>query len=237
MDHLPLVLLHAFPLDSRMWDGVRNTLDPITPDLRGRDRQPPDLGALADDVLAELDAHGHDRVILGGCSMGGYVAMALLRRDPSRVAGLVLADTRFTADGEEARANRLVMADRVVAEGLEWVPDTVLGGLLGAAPADGVAERVRELILAQDPAEVAWAQRAMAARPDSREVLAGVDVPALVLVGAQDTLTPPTAARELADVLPQGSYVELPDAGHLTPVEVPQAFAEAVSAWRDRVGV
>ncbi|NUT93638.1 MAG: alpha/beta fold hydrolase [Saccharothrix sp.] len=237
MDHLPLVLLHAFPLDSRMWDGVRDALHPITPDLRGRGRRTPDLGALADDVLAELDALEHDRVVLGGCSMGGYVAMALLRRDPSRVAGLVLADTRFTADGDEARANRLVMADRVVAEGVEWVPDTVLGGLLGAAPPDGVAERVRELILDQDPAEVAWAQRAIAARPDSRDVLAGVDVPALVLVGAQDTLTPPSAARELADVLPRGTYVELPGAGHLTPIEVPQAFAEAVGGWREREGL
>lgn len=236
MDHLPLFLLHAFPLDSRMWDGVRDVLDPVTPDLRGRDREP-DLRVFADDVLRELDARGLDRVVLGGCSMGGYVAMALLRRDPSRVAGLVFADTRFTADGDEARANRLVMADRVLAEGVEWVPDVVLGGLLGAAPVDGVVERVRELILAQDPADVAWAQRAMAARPDSREVLAGVDVPALVLVGAQDTLTPPTAARELADVLPRASYVELPGAGHLTPVEVPQAFAAAVDDWRGRVGL
>lgn len=236
MDHLPLVLLHAFPLDSRMWDGVRDVLDPITPDLRGRGREP-DLGAVADDVLGELDARGLERVVLGGCSMGGYVAMALLRRDPSRVAGLVLADTRFTADGDEARTNRLTMARRVEEEGVEWVPDTVLGGLVGAVPADGVVERVRELILAQDPAEVAWAQRAMAARPDSRDVLAGVDVPALVLVGAQDTLTPPTAARELADVLPASSYVELADAGHLTPVEVPQAFARAVDDWRRRVGV
>lgn len=236
MDHLPLFLLHAFPLDSRMWDGVRDVLDPVTPDLRGRDREP-DLGVFADDVLRELDARGLDRVVLGGCSMGGYVAMALLRRDPSRVAGLVFADTRFTADGDEARANRLVMADRVLAEGVEWVPDVVLGGLLGAAPVDGVVERVRELILAQDPADVAWAQRAMAARPDSREVLAGVDVPALVLVGAQDTLTPPTAARELADVLPRASYVELPGAGHLTPVEVPQAFAAAVDDWRGKVGL
>ncbi|CAL9347241.1 2-succinyl-6-hydroxy-2,4-cyclohexadiene-1-carboxylate synthase [Actinosynnema sp. ALI-1.44] len=236
MDHLPLVLLHAFPLDSRMWDGVRDVLDPITPDLRGRGREA-DLGVLADDVLGELDARGLDRVVLGGCSMGGYVAMALLRRDPSRVAGLVLADTRFTADGEEARANRLTMARRVEEEGVEWVPDTVLGGLVGAVPADGVVERVRALILAQEPAEVAWAQRAMAARPDSRDVLPGVDVPALVLVGAQDTLTPPTAARELADVLPASSYVELADAGHLTPVEVPQAFARAVDDWRRRVGV
>ncbi|XVV02439.1 alpha/beta fold hydrolase [Actinosynnema sp. CA-248983] len=236
MDHLPLVLLHAFPLDSRMWDGVRDLLDPVTPDLRGRDREP-DLGVFADDVLRELDARGLERVVLGGCSMGGYVAMSLLRRDPSRVAGLVFADTRFTADGDEARANRLVMADRVLAEGMSWVPDVVLGGLLGAAPVDGVVERVRELILAQEPADVAWAQRAMAARPDSRDVLAGVDVPALVLVGAQDTLTPPTAARELADVLPRASYVELPGAGHLSPVEVPQAFAAAVDDWRVRVGV
>ncbi|ONI83392.1 alpha/beta hydrolase [Saccharothrix sp. ALI-22-I] len=236
MESAPLVLLHAFPLDSRMWDGVRDLLKPITPDQRGGDRSP-DLVAVADDVLRLLDERGIERAVLGGCSMGGYVAMAVLRRDPSRVAGLVLADTRAGADTDEARANRLAMAARVEAEGLGWVPDAVVGGLLAPGVDAAVAGRVRELILGQDPAEVAWAQRAMAARPDSAEVLSGVDVPALVLVGEHDALTPPALARELAGVLWRAEYVELAGAGHLTPLEAPEAFASAVADWRRRVGV
>ncbi|CCH34547.1 alpha/beta hydrolase [Actinosynnema sp. NPDC047251] len=234
METLPLVLLHAFPLDGRMWDGVRAVLDPITPDLRGRGREP-DLGTFADDVLRDLDRRGLERVVVGGCSMGGYVAMALLRRAPDRVAGLVLADTRCTADDDAARAGRLAMADRVLAQGVGWLPDGLAPGLVGPSPAAGVVERVAELVLAQPAAEVAWAQRAMAARPDSRDVLAAVDVPALVLVGSEDALTPPAVARDLADVL-RAEYVELPGVGHLTPVEAPEAFAAAVLDWRTRVG-
>jgi pimeloyl-ACP methyl ester carboxylesterase len=236
MESAPLVLLHAFPLDSRMWDGVRDLLKPITPEQRGGDRSP-DLMVVADDVLRLLDERGIERAVVGGCSMGGYVAMAVLRRDPSRVAGLVLADTRVGADADGARANRLAMAARVEAEGIGWVPDTVVGGLLGPAADAAVVERVRELILGQDPAEVAWAQRAMAVRPDSTDVLASADVPALVLVGEHDALTPPALARELAAVLRQGEYVEVAKAGHLTPVEAPDAFASAVLDWRHRVGV
>lgn len=229
-----MVLLPAFPFDSRMWDGVRTSLDHVTLDLDGHGRTP-DLTALAHDVLARMDVLGLERVVVGGCSMGGYVAMAVLREAPERVAGLVLADTRFTADGPEARANRLAMADRVLAEGVGWVPDAVLPGLLGPAPAPEVVARVRELILGRAAAEVAWAQRAMAARPDSRDVLAAADVPALVLVGGEDALTPPAVARELADVLPRADYVELPGVGHLTPVEAPEAFAAAVREWWQRV--
>ncbi|WP_425564075.1 alpha/beta fold hydrolase [Saccharothrix xinjiangensis] len=236
VDSSPLVLLHAFPFDSRMWDGVRDLLKPITIDQRGGDRSP-DLVAIADDVVELLDRRGIERAVLGGCSMGGYVAMAVLRRAPDRVAGLVLADTRAGADTEEARANRLAMAARVEAEGVGWVPDAVAAGLLGPSPDAAVLGRVRELILAQDPAEVAWAQRAMAARPDSTDVLAAAGVPALVLVGEHDALTPPALARELAGVLRRGEYVEVAGAGHLTPLEAPDAFTSAVLGWRRRVGV
>ncbi|MFD1151989.1 alpha/beta fold hydrolase [Saccharothrix hoggarensis] len=236
METAPLVLLHAFPFDSRLWDGVRDLLKPITPDQRGGDRSP-DLVTIADDVLRLLDERGIERAVLGGCSMGGYVAMAVLRRDPSRVAGLVLADTRAGAEADEVRANRLGMAARVEAEGVWWLPDAVTVGLLGPRPDEAVVRRVRELILGQDPAEVAWAQRAMAARPDSTDVLADVDVPALVLVGEHDTLTPPALAREMADVLRHGEYVELAGVGHLTPLEAPDAFAHAVLDWRRRAGV
>ncbi|MFT7840128.1 alpha/beta hydrolase [Saccharothrix sp. BKS2] len=236
MNSSPLVLLHAFPFDARMWDDARDLLKPITFDQRGGDRSP-DLVVIADDVVALLDERGIERAVLGGCSMGGYVAMAVLRRHPDRVAGLVLADTRAGADTEEARANRLAMAARVEAEGVGWVPDAVLAGLLGPSPDAAVVERARELVLAQDPAEVAWAQRAMAARSDSTDVLAAADVPALVLVGEHDALTPPALARELAGVLRRGEYVELAGVGHLTPLEAPDAFASAVLEWRRRAGV
>ncbi|MEU5693655.1 alpha/beta hydrolase [Actinosynnema sp. NPDC020468] len=232
MDNLPLVLLHAFPLDSRMWDPIRPELAPITPDLRGRGRTP-DLAAFADDVLELIEPLG--RVILGGCSMGGYATMAVLRRAPEKIAGIVFADTRATADTPQARANRLVMADRVEAEGVGWVPDAVLPGLLGPDPTATAVAALREIVLDQDPAEVAWAQRAMARRPDSTEVLRGLDVPALVLVGAHDAVTPPDQARALAGLLPRADYVELPDVGHLTPVEAPEAFAAAVRGWAQRL--
>ncbi|MFC6093361.1 alpha/beta fold hydrolase [Saccharothrix lopnurensis] len=232
----PLVLLHAFPFDARMWDDARDLLKPVTFNQCGGDRSP-DLVVIADDVVALLDERGIERAVLGGCSMGGYVAMAVLRRHPDRVAGLVLADTRAGADTEEARANRLAMAARVEAEGVGWVPDAVLAGLLGPSPDAAVVERARELVLAQDPAEVAWAQRAMAARPDSTDVLAAADVPALVLVGEHDALAPPALARELAGVLRRGEYVELAGVGHLTPLEAPDAFASAVLEWRRRAGV
>ena len=121
-----LVLLHAFPLDVRMWD----VPGAVTPTLHGHGE--PDLTTLAEDVLAELDARGLRQVILGGCSMGGYVAMALLRIAPERVKGLVFVDTKHTADAPEAVATRHAMAERVEREGIdEWLPDALLPNLLG----------------------------------------------------------------------------------------------------------
>ncbi|MBP2338723.1 pimeloyl-ACP methyl ester carboxylesterase [Saccharothrix coeruleofusca] len=231
---LPLVLLHAFPLDSRMWDGVRERLDPITPDQRAQGE--PDLAAAARRVLDHLDERGIERAVVGGCSMGGYVAMALLRQAPERVAGLVLADTRAGADTEEARANRLAVAERAEAEGVgEWLAGTVPALLAPTSPEE-VSSRVRGWVLDQDPADVAWAQRAMAARPDSTELLRAARVPALVVVGEHDGLTPPRQARELADLL-RGELVQLPGAGHLAPVEAPDAFADAVLDWRQRLAL
>ncbi|WP_189222702.1 alpha/beta fold hydrolase [Saccharothrix coeruleofusca] len=231
---LPLVLLHAFPLDSRMWDGVRERLDPITPDQRAQGE--PDLAAAARRVLDHLDERGIERAVVGGCSMGGYVAMALLRQAPERLAGLVLADTRAGADTEEARANRLAVAERAEAEGVgEWLAGTVPALLAPTSPEE-VSSRVRGWVLDQDPADVAWAQRAMAARPDSTELLRAARVPALVVVGEHDGLTPPRQARELADLL-RGELVQLPGVGHLAPVEAPDAFADAVLDWRQRLAL
>ena len=236
----PLVLLHAFPLDHRMWDGVRagisEHVELITPAQRGFGGTPlgddgPDLSVVAADVLDRLDGR---RAILGGCSMGGYVAMAVLRQAPEQVAGLVLVSTRATADAEAGRANRHTMASRIEEEGAGFVPDAVLPTLLGTETMERrpeVVETVRTLISEQDGNAIAWAQRAMAARPDSSGTLRKTDVPTLIIRGEQDTLIPADEAEALATLMPKAEVVVLAGAGHLPPLEVPEEFTGAVARW------
>lgn len=228
---MTVVLLHAFPFDSRMWDRVRTLPDLITPDLPGfggvaLPDADPDLDVLADAVLAQLD--GIERPVLGGCSMGGYVAMAMLRKDPARFSGLLFIDTKATADTDEARANRLAVAARAEAEGIEpWLAESMVPQLV-AGPAAGDA--VRALMRGQDPAAVAWCQRAMAARPASHDVLAAAGLPTLVVHGAQDGLMPVAVAEDLAEAA-SGTLTVLPGVGHLPPVEAPSALLAAVEPW------
>lgn len=244
----PLVLLHAFPLSSAMWLEQRELLGSrcrvITPDQRGfggseLGSDEPSLAECADDVLALLDGLGLDRVVLGGLSMGGYVAMELLRRAPERVSALLLADTKASADAPEAREGRLRTAEAVERDGTDALAETMLPVLLGAttlATRAAVAGRVRGLVAAAPAPAVAWASRAMAARPDSFEVLRATDVPALVVVGEEDALSPVAQAQEMVDALPQGRLAVLPGAGHLTAVEDPAAFAAAVGGFLDELG-
>ena len=239
----PLVLLHAFPLARDVWAAQRADLADVcrvvTPDLRGFGASPdpgddtPSLDAMADDVAALLDRLGLERVALGGLSMGGYVAMAFLRRYADRVSGLVLADTKGSANGDEARANRLRVADAVLSEGASAVApmvDVLLGPTTrGARPE--VVERVRGWLGAARPSGVAWAQRAMAGRPDSFDVLRGADVRALVVVGDEDGLTPVADARAMAEALPHADLTVVDGAGHLSSVERPDVVSDALRAW------
>jgi pimeloyl-ACP methyl ester carboxylesterase len=239
----PVVLLHAFPLHSGMWVAQRRGLADrcrlITPDLRGFGRSPagadvPSVDRMADEVAALLDRLGLDRVVLGGLSMGGYVVMAFLRRHPERAAAVVLADTKASADPEPARANRERIAQAVLGEaGTRVLLDEVLPGLVGAATKAGrpdVLARVRALMLEARPDAVAWAQRAMADRPDSFDTLRGVRVPAVVVVGDEDELTPPADAQAMVQVLPDARLVRIPEAGHLSAMENPDEFTAAIRA-------
>jgi pimeloyl-ACP methyl ester carboxylesterase len=245
---LPLVLLHAFPFDARMWNPMRRSLAArlrlITPDQRGlgRTRLPetdrePCLEDAARDLVALLDRLEIDRVVLGGCSMGGYVTMAVLRMAPERVGGLVLIDTRASADTPEAAGNRRALAERAETEGVEdWLAETMLPNLLSGNAPENVADTVRAQIASQSPAGVAWAARAMAVRPDSSDVLAETTVPALIVVGEEDSLTPPDDARAMDAVLPESELVAIPGAGHLSPLEAPEAVSSAILDWWERRG-
>ena len=237
----PVVLLHAFPLSSAMWLEQRNELADvarvITPDLRGfggsrLGDDEPSLDHMADDVAQLLDTMSLDTVVLGGLSMGGYVAMAFARRHGDRLGGLILADTKASADPPAARDNRLRIADALDEQGtIQVLVDDVLPALTGESTKRDrplVNGRVRALLEAAPPAAAAWAQRAMAARPDSFETLKNVSVPALVVVGDEDTLSPPEDAEAMASALPDARLVVVPGSGHLTAVESPAAFTAAV---------
>jgi pimeloyl-ACP methyl ester carboxylesterase len=236
-----VVLLHAFPLSSAMWLSQREALSPscrvVTPDQRGFGGSPldgdePSLDAVADDLAALLHALDLDRVVLGGLSMGGYVAMAFLRRHPHRVAALILADTKASADQAAARDNRERIAAAVTDDpSSTLLVDEVLPTLLGpttTAERPLVTGRVKALVQAAPAPAVAWAQRAMAARPDSFDALRATTVPTLVLVGAEDTVTPPDDARQMADAMTGARLEIVPRAGHLTALECPEEFNAAV---------
>ena len=237
----PVVLLHAFPLSSAMWLAQREDLATvcrvITPDQRGFGGSPlgaeePSLDRVADDVAALLDAREIDRAVVGGLSMGGYAAMAFARRHPDRLAGLILANTKASADTPDAAATRERIARVVCAEPDSTVlVDVVLPGLLGATTKEHrplVYGRVKALVHAAPPAAVAWAQRAMAARPDSFATLRAVGVPSLVVVGEEDELSSPSDAPAMAEALPDSRLVRIPAAGHLSAMEAPGEFNAAV---------
>jgi pimeloyl-ACP methyl ester carboxylesterase len=237
----PLVLLHAFPLDGRMWapqvEALAGSYQVIVPDLRGfgtaREQAVEEAGMdlLADDVARLLDDRGVDRVILGGLSMGGYVALAFVRRHPDRLGGLLLLDTKAGADSEQAWADRRSMAERVLAEGTGFLPEAMLPRVLGKTSLEErpeLVERVTALIREQDARAVAGAQRGMAARRDAADVLAGITVPTLVITGEEDTVTGPEVGRELAAAIPGARFLLVERAGHLSSLERPEVVNEAL---------
>lgn len=245
---LPVVLLHAFPFDARMWDDVAAALPAHRPVLaldlpghgaaQGLTPAHPSLEAVADAVAASLAEVGVERAVVAGLSMGGYVALALVERHPALVAGLGLLDTRATADTDEARANRLRVAAAVEEASTVAEVRPMAGAVLGEtsrATRPDVVRRVADWVAEQPPAGVAWSQRAMAARPDRTTVLAGYRGPVLALVGDEDTITPVAEAERLRDAAADAEVVVVPRAGHLSAVEQPRAVADALEELARRV--
>ncbi|MFC4015524.1 alpha/beta fold hydrolase [Nonomuraea purpurea] len=240
---LPVVLLHAFPLSSAMWlaqrEGLAGACRVITPDLRGfggsrLGDDEPSLDLMADDVARLLDDEGIDKAVVGGLSMGGYVTMAFCRRHPDRLMGVILADTKAGPDPPAARANRERIAQAVLSDGSEVLVSDVLPGLIGQTTKERramVFGRVKGLVQSAPPGAVAWAQRAMAARPDSFDTLGALKAPLLVVVGEEDELSPPADAEAMAGAVPESRLEIIPKAGHLSAVEQPEAFNAAVTAF------
>jgi pimeloyl-ACP methyl ester carboxylesterase len=240
----PVVLLHAFPLARTMWRPQVEVLSSqyrvITPDLRGFGGSrgftgPPSIEQMADDVAALLDGLKlNEPVVLGGLSMGGYVSLAFARRHPARLRALLLADTKSEADDTEARANR----DRAIAFVRAHVApdfiDQMLPKLVSpetAANRPTVLDEVRNLASAQSPAAIIAALEALRDRPDATPALGNITVPTLILVGRDDALTPPAKAEVMAARIPHAQLVTIIGAGHLSNLEQPELFTQAVQTF------
>jgi len=237
------VLLHAFPLNARMFEGQLGLAETgwhvIVPQLRGFDGGTADPPAVsmddyAGDVIDLLDALHVKQAVIGGVSMGGYIAFAILRQAARYVQGLILADTRSQADTPEGRAGREKLLKVVQEQGAAAVAGEMIPKLLGGttrASRPAVVERVQSLILANSTDAIAGAIRALMTRPDSTPLLAGIHVPALIVVGEEDALTPPSAAEELHRAIGGAELVRIPAAGHLSNLEQPDPFNAALTAF------
>jgi 3-oxoadipate enol-lactonase len=236
----PVLFLHAFPLNAAMWEsqraalGPRTTLTPNFPGFGGRPAGEPELDRFAQAVIEAMDAAGIPRAVVVGLSMGGYVAFRLNALAPERLAGLVLADTRAGADDEAGRARRTDQAARARREGLGWLEEALLPALLGETTLGErpeVVAAVRGMMAEADPEGVARALEAMQGRPDSTPHLGEIQVPVLVLVGEEDTLTPVDEARKIFAGVQQGRLTVIPRAGHLSNLEAPDRFNEALLSF------
>ncbi|NTU79678.1 MAG: alpha/beta fold hydrolase, partial [Chloroflexales bacterium] len=230
-----VLLLHAFPLSAAMWqrqvDALRDGYRVIAPDLRGfgGSDAPPGpypMDQQADDMAALLEYLGVERAAVVGLSMGGYIAFAFWRRHRDKAAALVLADTRAGADSEEARAGREANARLAEEDGPGVIADKLIPGLVAPGASQAVRDELRALITANSPEGIAGALRGMAARPDSTPDLAGIAVPVLVLVGAEDGLTPPAEADRIHQGIVGSDLAQVPAAGHLSNLEQPEVFVD-----------
>ncbi len=240
-----VVLLHGFPFTSEMWtsqlDALADRYRIIAPDFRGfggSQTSPHSytLARLADDISELLVSLGIERAVIGGLSMGGYVAFEFYRRHVQQVAGLVLADTRPDPDSAEARANRLRMAALVQAEGVTAVVEQLIPKLLSPetrTERPEVERRLRAMMGSATPSAIAHALEAMASRRDARPLLASVSVPTLVVVGADDQLTPPDESRAWSRAIDGAVFERIDGAGHVSNLERPQTFNARLLAFLD----
>ncbi len=236
---LPLILLHAWPLDARMWrsqvaalrpEGVIHALD--LPgfgnelDLDG----PASLDFWAEHLSEELRGMGVSRAVFAGCSMGGYTALALLRVDPSLVAGLALVNSRAAADTPEQAANRAATIERIGREGTDFVVES---SALALSPhtretKPDVVAALRVMASDASPEALINGYRAIGARPDMRDALVSLELPMAVIAGEDDPVIPLTEARGLAASIPHATFTQVAQAGHIAAMENPDVVTAAL---------
>ena len=242
----PILLVHGYPFNSQIWNRTSNLLATrgwyvIAPDLRGF-RQSPPLGAnrvttmecFADDLYHLLQTIGMtEKIVLVGLSMGGYITMQFARKYAERLSGIVLCGTKTVADTPQIADNRRKQAAALLdgSLSLEDVADSMIPKLFSTATQEKKPELIAELrniiIESQHVHGVAAATLGMAERLDTTEVLRQLNVPVLAICGVEDQFSPSSEMRCLAEIAKQGTFVEIPESGHLPPMEQPELFADS----------
>jgi 3-oxoadipate enol-lactonase len=238
-----VVLLHAFPLNARMWEGqlalAGGGWRVIAPHFRGVDGGTSDPPAVsiddyAGDAIDLLDALHIQQAVVAGLSMGGYIAFAMLRHAARYVQALILADTRAEADTAEGVEGRKKMLELVQAKGPAAVAQEMIPKLLGETSRrtrPDVVDRVRSLVLSNSAEAIAGAVRALMTRPDSTPLLSTIHVPTLIVVGDEDTVTPPAVAEKMHGSIAGSEFTVIAGAGHLSNLEQPDAFNRALARF------
>ncbi|MFZ2493270.1 MAG: alpha/beta fold hydrolase [Thermoanaerobaculia bacterium] len=241
---VPVLWIHGFPLSSRIFlpQLVIHHAQHLVPDLPGFGQTAPAAGEGSLDAYAKfaldlLDEWEIDRAIVGGLSMGGYIALAIARIAPERLRGLMLIDTRELADSPEARKGRYETIEKVrAANSVRPVVDGMLPKMFGSSPSADLVEEVTDIMMSSSTDGVIAALQAMAGRADASSVLPKISVPTLIVVGEEDKITPPSDAERMAAAIPNAQLVKLPEAGHLSNMEQAEEFNAAVSKFLERVG-
>jgi pimeloyl-ACP methyl ester carboxylesterase len=234
-----LILIHAFPFSSAMWDELIASLSDLdisiaTIDLPGFGRSPNaewTMESICEDLYTAITDEGVDRPVLCGLSMGGYIALSYCKQYPLTVAGLILADTKAAADSEEVKQDREKFAQDALKRGAIAGIERNLAKMTSDATkanAPDVAKQIETWMREADPQAIANALRAMAGRPDTMELLPTIAVPVLLIVGADDPVTTPLEMEKMAAVLPTATLVMISDASHMSVTEKPGEFAGAV---------
>jgi pimeloyl-ACP methyl ester carboxylesterase len=234
LPNLPLLLIPGLNCTASLW------LPQIEAFGAGRAVQVADPAA-ADTIpaiAAAILADAPPRFALAGLSMGGYIALEILRTAPERVARLALLDTQARADTDEARAARRQQIEIAWNGGFDRIPDLQLPRLLAEPHRNDprLVAIVRRMAAGVGRNGFIRQQSAIMHRPDSRPGLAAIRCPTLVLVGAEDVLTPPDLAREMHEAIPGSRLAVIPGSGHLSTIEAPEAVTAELAAWLDGEG-
>lgn len=239
---VPLLFIHGWPHNRTLWaaqlSGLPTQARCLAPDLRGfggSSVEPPySIDQYADDLAAFLTMLGVERAVVCGLSMGGYVALALLRRHRALLRGLILTSTRATADTPEDRDKRARLIEFVRDRGVEMLASRQLQAMVGETTFSSrpdVLEAFRQLMAGAPSAGVIGALEAMAGRPDSTSLLGDIDFPTLVVSGSEDTFTPPDELRALAAAIPRSRLEVIQGGGHVCSYERPAAFNHIVGEF------
>ena len=224
-----ILWLHGFPLTNAIFakqlaiTGVEHVM-PELPPLESMD----DYARFA---VEQLDLRGIEKATFAGLSMGGYICFAALRLFPERVSGLILIDTRETADTDEGRKGRREMIDKAEKEGVAPIAEAMLPKMLTPSAPPELKQFVRDVMMSTSREFVIAALRAMSARPDSSPMLPSIAVPTLIVVGEEDPITPPKDSERMASAIPDAKLLKLPRAAHLSNVERATEFNDAVLQW------